>query len=110
MSDDTFDAGVDTALREGRAFIDRHPELQEPENGRIATFAGLTWGVFRAIYECDDCPGVYRVPVRNHPDGEAITCPSCGGVWIRRGADETATTPEAPSVAKRKRKRKQTNA
>jgi hypothetical protein len=93
---------VATVLREGRTFLDRHPDIA---NGPAATLGGLTWGILRAVMECDNCPGVYRVPVSGYPGGvDAITCPSCGGVWVHRGHPLFAL-PATPETIKRSRKR-----
>lgn len=96
---------VTTAVREGRSFLDRHPDIA---SGPAAMLGGLTWGILRAVMECDNCPGVYRVPVVR--DGtsagyDAITCPSCGGVWVHRGHPLLAL-PATPETVKRSRRKR----
>lgn len=57
MSVDTF---VDSALD----FTERHRNLDAQQ----ASFGGLLWGAMRAIAECPDCPGRFRVPVEPDPE------------------------------------------
>jgi hypothetical protein len=73
---------VGTFVDEGQAFIDRHPDLNEEQ----ATMGGVMWGLLRAIMECDNCPGHYRVPLDKDWDlpGGRLYCANCGGVWTRR--------------------------
>lgn len=72
---------VETVCREAQAFIDRHREIDCDALGS----AGLVWGLLRAVYECPQpgCEGVFRTPLRDDPN--AITCPSCQGVWTWSG-------------------------
>ncbi len=115
---------VDTVLREGRKFsndvldllgiprptgLDFGPPLDSKgkvlrqyvpmmEMGGMLGLTALAWGVLRAIYECPDCPGHYRVPMEQRDDcwrqvpferagddstWEAIACPHCQGLWTR---------------------------
>src|SRR5690349_18578886 len=98
---------AETVVREGRAFLDRHPDIAD---GPAATLGGLTWGILRAVMECDNCPGVYRVPISGGAGGyDAITCPSCGGVWVYRG-HPMFSLPATPETTKRSRKRQKRGA
>ncbi len=69
------------------------------EMGGMLGLTALAWGMLKAIYECPDCPGHYRVPMEER-DGcwrqvpyeragddstwEAIACPHCQGLWTRK--------------------------
>ena len=65
---------VDTFLQEGKAFAERHPDT--PEIG------GWAWGLLRAVMECPNCPGHFRVPLDK--DWKRIACPNCKNVWERK--------------------------
>ena len=84
---------VHTVIDEGNDFAARHPDL----SGAAASTGSLVWGMLRALYECPDCPGKYRVPTK--ADANVIVCTSCGGVWTWQDAP--------PEPAKKQRKRKQ---
>lgn len=66
---------TDTFVDEANSFIERN-NLE----GQQATFGGLWWGMLRAVMECPDCPGVFRIPVEGDDIG-VIYCPSCKNVW-----------------------------
>lgn len=68
-----------TVAIEGDAFAKRHAELG-PE---AAVMGGLAWGLLRALAECPDCPGSFRVPAGQ--DG-LWRCPACGKVGRLGGA------------------------
>lgn len=69
---------VDTFCREADNFVRCHPELNDTQK----SFGRLAWGLLRALYECPDCPGHFRVPL-NDEEG-ALACPNCRAVWRRR--------------------------
>lgn len=69
--------GVDTFIDEAIAFNARHPELDEQQQA----FGGLLWGAMRAIAECPNCPGRFRVPLDG--DWNRLYCPGCGYLWQR---------------------------
>lgn len=84
---------LDTVMTEWKAFDDRHPEYAHLGLG------GLTMGLMKALYECPDCPGSFRVPIA-HETRELIGCAKCGGMWEWREPE-----PEKPtSPGKRSRK------
>lgn len=94
--------GADTFIDEALAFTERHRDLDPQQH----SFGGLVWGMLRAIAECPNDPGVFRVPV--DADGKQLgplanwaylACPKCGGVWAYQ-----EPKPE-PIKAKRKRSR-----
>ena len=65
---------VQTFLKEGQAFLKRHPDM--PEVG------GWAWGLLRAVAECPNCPGHFRVPLDK--SWKTLVCPNCHGVWVRK--------------------------
>lgn len=66
---------LDTFSREGNAFIQRHPDL--PDTAK--SLGGLTWGILRAVLECPNCPGNFRVP--QDQEGRVLYSPCCGTWW-----------------------------
>ena len=66
---------LQTVIREGTAFNQRHPEL----NSNQQVYGGWTWGLLRAIAECPNCPGHYRVP--QDQEWNVLYCPNCGTYW-----------------------------
>lgn len=119
--------GVDTVLHEGQKFLDdtlahlglpndslfgayvdtdkngkAPPRIRRSQDvGRAITLTALAWGMLKAIYECPNCPGHYRVPMEPVEEGwrqipyqderasddstwEAIACPHCQGLWTRK--------------------------
>jgi hypothetical protein len=74
---------LETALREGRALLDKAaaeaPQAQADSVRHYGQPFALGWGMLRAIYECPDCPGSFRVPLKADPN--TIVCPNCCGVW-----------------------------
>jgi hypothetical protein len=73
---------LDTLMREWEDFDRRNPEVAALQVG------GLTWGLLRAIAECPDCPGSFRVPV--DAAQTLWRCGRCGGVWRWEGAAAAA--------------------
>lgn len=78
---------TDTFTNEALAFTERHGEQLGPV---AATFGGLTFGAMKAIAECPNCPGHFRVPYDAEgrlawPVGNGnwkyLRCPECKGVW-----------------------------
>lgn len=65
---------VKTFVEYGSEFVDKH---QAELGNTAATWGGMVMGLLRALYECDYCPGVFRV----HIDDKTIRCPKCGRVW-----------------------------
>jgi hypothetical protein len=86
---------TDVVCDEAKAFAARHPDL----NAAQQATGMLTWGLLRALAECPDCPGVFRV---SPDDWHTLVCPQCRGVWVY------TPTPEAPVKAQRGKKRKGT--
>ena len=77
---------VDTFINEAHSFLDRNPQLDSPQQTR----GGMTFGYLRAISECPDCPGHFRVPYDSEghvawPVGKGdwvyLRCSECKGVW-----------------------------
>lgn len=85
-------ATLDTFMDGWGGFNERHPEMADNPLG------GMTWGFMRAIAECPECPGVFRVPV-NGKDWDVLGCPRCGGVWRWEDPEK------APAKPARKRRR-----
>jgi hypothetical protein len=71
-----------TVVDEAKAFMDRHKELNETQ----AVMGGMWFGFLRALMECSECPGYYRVPLDKewYRPGGRLYCVHCGGVWIRQ--------------------------
>lgn len=69
---DTF---VDNAI----AFTDRHPDLNETQKA----IGGTWYGILRALFECPNCPGMYRIPLDEHwaDPGGRLYCRNCGETW-----------------------------
>lgn len=63
-----------TVCDEAKAFTARHPEL----TGTQQANGMLVWGLLRAVAECPNCPGVFRVSPDNW---HTLVCPQCRGVW-----------------------------
>ena len=79
---------VNVVCDEAKRFMARHPELNDTQK----SVGGLCYGLLRALAECPDCPGVFRVS----PDGwHTLVCRQCGGVWVPQ--------PEAPTPAPRQK-------
>jgi hypothetical protein len=98
MSDDLH--SVNTTVDEGLAFIQRHPDLNDTQKAT----GGLMWGLLRAVMECPNCPGEFRVPLDIEWDrpGGRIACPRCQGVWTR-------IADEAPKQREKKRGKRARN-
>ncbi len=67
---------VNTFTDEAMGFLDRHPALDAQQQ----SFGGVVWGFMRAIAECPDCPGKFRVPLDD--DWHQLYCTSCEHVWV----------------------------
>lgn len=70
---------VELALDEGRKILDK----LGPDAGRAPFVAvgALAFGLLKAIMECPNCPGHFRVPVMHSPDGAGIGHDAEGQVW-----------------------------
>lgn len=86
---------TNVVVDEAKGFMDRHPDLNETQSG----WGGMSFGLLRALMECDNCPGRYRVPLDKEWDspGGRLYCAHCGGVWIR----QSDTAPQAKQKKKR---------
>lgn len=73
---------VDTFGKEGKIFLKEHPELNEVQ----ANLGYVTWGFLRALAECPECPGVFRIP--DNENWDHLYCPSCHGVWTHKSVIE----------------------
>jgi len=73
---------VRTFVDEGIQFTKSHPELNDVQ----ANSGAVTWGFMRALAECPDCPGVFRIP--DNEDWDHLYCPSCQGVWTHKSVKE----------------------
>lgn len=90
---------VDTFVTESASFLKRHPGLDDVQK----SFGGLTWGLMRAVAECPNCPGHYRVPIT--ADGQIdhsgawdrLACSHCRHVWT--------LAPVEPGLAPKKRRK-----
>jgi hypothetical protein len=99
-----------TVCAEGDDFLERNPDVRD-WNGYAAGLGALAWGLWRALAECDDCPGVIRLRVGGRfgrDPWDVLACPNCGGVWHRREPSPTQAplfppnpTPAAGSSARR---------
>ncbi len=67
---------LETFSREGNAFIERHKDDLPPAG---LSLGGLFWGMYRAVMECPNCPGHFRVPL--DPEGQELYSPCCGAHW-----------------------------
>jgi hypothetical protein len=65
---------VNTFVDEALAFIRRH-KLE----GQQATMGGLAWGALRALAECPNCPGTFRIPL--DADWSVLFCGKCQAFW-----------------------------
>lgn len=84
---------VNVFADEGAAFADRHPDLSE--TGR--SWGATMWGLLRAVAECPDCPGHFRV-FGTYEGKDAMYCAQCGGLWLKQD--------EPPQKQPQKRKRR----
>lgn len=71
-----------TFADEGLKFIQDHPGLNDIQ----ANLGAVTWGFMRAIAECPECPGIFRIP--DNEDWDHLYCPSCHGVWTHKSVKE----------------------
>ena len=78
MSDDMH--YVNTCVDEGNAFVRKHPELNDAQ----ATMGAWAWGLWHALLECPNCPGVFRRPRMTTLGVEVLWCPQCEGQWIHK--------------------------
>jgi hypothetical protein len=86
------DHSVHTFTDEALAFTDRHRDLNPGQAG----IGGMVWGFMRAIAECPDCPGTFRIPLDE--EWHELACPKCHGVWTFQA--------EPPPPVKRPRRKK----
>lgn len=77
---------VHTMCDEGKKFVVGHPELNETQ----AAWGAVTWGLLRALMECPNCPGHFRVPRMTTIGIEVLWCPNCHGQWIHQDDIEEA--------------------
>lgn len=68
---------LNLAVDEAGAFLERHPEVG---NYPFGTASAVAFGMLRAIAECPRCPGTFRVPTVEPPDG--WYCHRCEGLWV----------------------------
>lgn len=80
-----------TMVREGQEFIQEHYE-EFADFPAALSLGGMAWGLLRAIAECPNCPGVFRVP--HDEDWHVLVCPQCHGVWADRDWLQKMTTQE----------------
>lgn len=103
MSTDADTASMHYAIDEGRDFLARHPDLDDP----AATIGALTWGFLRAVYEAPCHPGVSMNPVpaacmdQLPRPGDWWYCPTCLLSYRYRSAEEMAA-----EATPKKRKRR----
>ena len=71
---------VHTMVDEGRKFAEEHSELNETQ----AAWGAVVWGLLRALYECPNCPGYFRVPRMTTVGVEVLWCARCGGQWVHK--------------------------
>lgn len=67
---------VGTFVSEAGGFVRRHPDLSEAQKA----MGGTAWGMMRAVLECPDHPGAFRVPLDDQ--WVSIVCPIDGSTWI----------------------------
>lgn len=79
------------ALDEGQKVLDTLSERIGWEQAQKAQIPALAWGMFKAIMECPDCPGHFRVPVDFGDGQEWIHCPNCDGYWVYSPKPESGT-------------------
>jgi uncharacterized protein YbaR (Trm112 family) len=79
---------VNVVIDEAKAFAERHKELDDAS----ATMGGLAMGFMRAVLECPNCPGHYRIP--QDDNWNTLYCHNCGGWGVR---DEAEIDPEGSS-------------
>lgn len=91
-----------TFVDETNAFQARHRDELDELGPAATSFGMVTWGMMRALAECPDGPGTFRIPVGHRigrSDGwDALACPTCQKVWTRQ--------PDVPEVKKPSRKRR----
>ena len=73
---------VNTFANEAKDFMDKHKDLTESK----MVLGGVAWGFLRALAECPDCPGVYRIP--DNEEWDHLYCPSCKNVWTHKSVIE----------------------
>ena len=83
----------------GGRFYSSHQDL-----GHVAaSWGGMLMGAMRAILECPDHPGKFRIPQDDNWD--VIVCPECG-VWTRK--DDSEKVIEHPKKTRKKSVKRQT--
>jgi len=65
-------------MKEGTDFMIKYPELDTIQ----LNLGSITWGFMRAIAECPNCPGVFRIP--DNENWDHLYCPSCNTVWTHK--------------------------
>lgn len=74
---------VNTFFDYGNEFAVKHrDELGET----AATWGGIVIGFMRAILECPDCPGHFRIPQDDNWD--KLYCRNCKQWWFKKNDDE----------------------
>ena len=69
---------IQTFINEYRVFTETHTDLNDVK----LNLGGMAWGFMRAIAECPNCPGVFRIP--DNEDWDHLYCPSCHEVWTHK--------------------------
>jgi hypothetical protein len=66
---------VETFVTEAQAFTTRHPDL----NATQQSFGGTAWGMLRAVLECPDHAGIFRIPLDR--EWNRLVCPADNTLW-----------------------------
>lgn len=69
---------LDTFAKYGDLFQKEHTELNDVQ----ANLGAVTVGFLRALAECPNCTGVFRIP--DNENWDHLYCPSCQGVWTHK--------------------------
>lgn len=94
---------VKTFRDEATGFTKRHPDL----NATQQAFGGVLLGMMKALAECPDCPGVFRVPFdadwtpNAFGEWKYLGCPKCEKIW-ERAQPETEPEPKRKSSVHKK--------
>lgn len=92
---------VKTYVDEGQSFLSRNDDLDAQQS----SFGSLLWASMRAMAECPDCPGAFRIPHDSDWTPNAfgewkyLACPKCQKVW------ELTSKPERPKTRTPRRRR-----
>ena len=74
---------VATFTDEALGFIERNPGL----NATQQAFGGVLFGAMKALAECPECPGHFRIPLDEDGTPNAfgswtyMYCPNCDQMW-----------------------------